>query len=178
MEIKASTLLKFVFVQLVSLGWCHKHSFGKKCYYKNVTLHHLVQQESICRNDRPVRDLSRKKKISWVIQTSVNMTKLCSTSQRDKLFSESPPVVAQWSSGMIPASGAGGPGFKSRLSPSCYFYFFRKQLLFLEVITMQSTDISALTGAELRVDDTRGEAIRTDRSEGERLSQTLWLQSF
>ena len=25
--------------------------------------------------------------------------------------------VAQWSSGMIPASGAGGPGFKSRLSP-------------------------------------------------------------
>ena len=24
---------------------------------------------------------------------------------------------AQWSSGMIPASGAGGPGFKSRLSP-------------------------------------------------------------
>ena len=26
--------------------------------------------------------------------------------------------VAQWSSGMIPASGAGGPGFKSRLSPN------------------------------------------------------------
>ena len=25
--------------------------------------------------------------------------------------------MAQWSSGMIPASGAGGPGFKSRLSP-------------------------------------------------------------
>ena len=25
---------------------------------------------------------------------------------------------AQWSSGMIPASGAGGPGFKSRLSPN------------------------------------------------------------
>ena len=27
-------------------------------------------------------------------------------------------TVAQWSSGMIPASGAGGPGFKSRLSPN------------------------------------------------------------
>ena len=27
---------------------------------------------------------------------------------------------AQWSSGMIPASGAGGPGFKSRLSPNCF----------------------------------------------------------
>ena len=28
---------------------------------------------------------------------------------------------AQWSSGMIPASGAGGPGFKSRLSPFPFF---------------------------------------------------------
>ena len=27
-------------------------------------------------------------------------------------------ALAQWSSGMIPASGAGGPGFKSRLSPN------------------------------------------------------------
>ena len=31
---------------------------------------------------------------------------------------------AQWSSGMIPASGAGGPGFKSRLSPKCFFRDF------------------------------------------------------
>ena len=29
-------------------------------------------------------------------------------------------IAAQWSSGMIPASGAGGPGFKSRLSPKTF----------------------------------------------------------
>ena len=34
---------------------------------------------------------------------------------------ESKTRVAQWSSGMIPASGAGGPGFKSRLSPNVFF---------------------------------------------------------
>ena len=33
-------------------------------------------------------------------------------------------IVAQWSSGMIPASGAGGPGFKSRLSPNLLFELF------------------------------------------------------
>ena len=38
-------------------------------------------------------------------------------SRRSKLFSHTNWTSAQWSSGMIPASGAGGPGFKSRLSP-------------------------------------------------------------
>ena len=33
--------------------------------------------------------------------------------------------VAQWSSGMIPASGAGGPGFKSRLSPRVLQMLFK-----------------------------------------------------
>ena len=41
-----------------------------------------------------------------------------------RIFIENPSnefiIAAQWSSGMIPASGAGGPGFKSRLSPK-YF---------------------------------------------------------
>ena len=39
---------------------------------------------------------------------------------RDEVIWVSQSSRAQWSSGMIPASGAGGPGFKSRLSPNFY----------------------------------------------------------
>ena len=44
-----------------------------------------------------------------------------------RIFIENPSnefiIAAQWSSGMIPASGAGGPGFKSRLSPKIFATF-------------------------------------------------------
>ena len=38
-------------------------------------------------------------------------------------------ALAQWSSGMIPASGAGGPGFKSRLSPLLIFFLQNNNLI-------------------------------------------------
>ncbi len=31
-------------------------------------------------------------------------------------------MVGDWSSGMIPASGAGGRGFDSRITPPCFFF--------------------------------------------------------
>ena len=43
-------------------------------------------------------------------------------------------TVAQWSSGMIPASGAGGPGFKSRLSPIFSLLQFLKSFTFLYIV--------------------------------------------
>ena len=37
-------------------------------------------------------------------------------------------ALAQWSNGMIPASGAGGPGFKSRLSPFFHLLTFHTRV--------------------------------------------------
>ena len=42
-----------------------------------------------------------------LIHSSINLISPCSK-------------AAQWSRGMIPALGAGGPGFKSRLSPTIF----------------------------------------------------------
>ena len=48
----------------------------------------------------------------WMIETEWT-----SGGRAEKQVLLSYTSAAQWSSGMIPASGAGGPGFKSRLSP-------------------------------------------------------------
>ena len=34
-------------------------------------------------------------------------------------------ISSQWSSGMIPPLGGGGPGFKSRLGPFFPFFYFQ-----------------------------------------------------
>ena len=54
----------------------------------------------------------------WLISGTYNIkVRIC---EKGTLKKFSRIRMAQWSSGMIPASGAGGPGFKSRLSPD-YF---------------------------------------------------------
>ena len=42
-------------------------------------------------------------------------------------------ISARWSRGMIPALGAGGPGFKSRTSP---FFLVTNQLKYVKVISI------------------------------------------
>ena len=37
-------------------------------------------------------------------------------------------VSGVWSRGMIPASGAGGPGFNSRNAPSFLFYYYQNSV--------------------------------------------------
>ena len=50
--------------------------------------------------------------------------------------------AAQWSSGMIPASGAGGPGFKSRLSPRYFFSLLKVFPIHLHFLNIRTLAIS------------------------------------
>ena len=55
--------------------------------------------------------------------------------------------MAQWSSGMIPASGAGGPGFKSRLSPRVLQMLFKsmqkkKPKSFADIVSCVKRDMT------------------------------------
>ena len=43
-----------------------------------------------------------------------------------------PEEVARWSRGMIRASGARGPGFKSRTSPQSFYLWYLPQPTFLK----------------------------------------------
>ena len=48
--------------------------------------------------------------------------------------------MAQWYRGMIPALGAGGPGFKSRLSPS--ILFGKKNLHHIQKVVRGHSDLN------------------------------------
>ncbi len=45
-------------------------------------------------------------------------------------------MVGDWSSGMIPASGAGGRGFDSRITPPCFFLGFVNGVFSGEVLVV------------------------------------------
>ena len=45
-------------------------------------------------------------------------------------------MVGDWSSGMIPASGAGGRGFDSRITPPCFFFWLLSRVLSGQILAV------------------------------------------